>query len=182
MPEAKKDLSELVEVDPSRIDRVKSPASGFPVLIMKSAAANSAAGESPESATSGRATELGDNNPMSDPASKEADVTETPAPTTEPPVTPDAPVEKSIDERIAEAVAKQVAPLVEANKGLEAELTALKNRPLPGGPSITAAKAAATVTTDAEAERFERLSKEVNDRDLARYYADRAKEAREASK
>lgn len=251
MPELSKDLSELIEVDPSRIDRVKSPASGFPVLLMKSVAAKDVdkkgrldeapdisnaeavlrllAGliesearelesgrwgeicdiemltsaaytmncfrnreqmsaesdslcKSLESAISGRATELGVSNPMSDSASKETDVTDTeiPTPTTEP--TPDAPIEKSIPEQIAEAIAKEVAPHLETIKGLRDELTALKNRPLPGGPKITgtAVKAASTAT-NAEAANFERLSKEVNDRELARYYADRAKEAREAS-
>lgn len=243
------DLTELVEIDPTRLDGVKSPASGLPFLIMKSVkkdvdkkgnlneapdisnaeavlrllaglieseARELAAGrwdevcdiemltsaaymirrfrmceqmsaegdslyKSLESAISGRATELGVSNPMSDSASTDVTPTEpTPTPTTDP--TPDAPVEKSIPEQIAEAIAKEVAPHLETIKGLRDELTALKNRPLPGGPKITGtAVVKSTPATNAEADNFERLSKEVNDRELARYYADRAKEAREAS-
>jgi hypothetical protein len=91
---------------------------------------------------------------------------------------------KTIAELVAEAVAKEVAPLVEANKGLADELAALKAKPIPGGPVITAAKSAAVMDRPAaaQAERFDRLSKSVSDRELARYYAERAREAREASR
>jgi hypothetical protein len=245
------DLTELVEIDPTRLDGVKSPASGLPFLIMKSVKKDvdkkgnlneapdisnaeavlrllagliesearelgagfwdevcdiemltnaafmikcfrnreqmSADGDSIykslESAISGRATELGVTNPMSDTASKETDVTLAPDPTTEP--TPEA-VEKStadmIAEAVAEAIAKEVAPREETIKGLQDELTALKSKPLPGGPKITGTAVKSSAAPNAEADNFERLSKEVEDRELRRYYADRAREAREASK
>lgn len=254
MPVAK-ELTELVEIDPQRVDRVKSPANGFPVLIMKSAAkdvdkkgnvneapdisnaeavlrllaclieaearemgagewgeicdiemltsaaytmncfrsreqmhANEEVYKSLEDAISGRADELGVTNPMAD-TSKETDVTENnPIPITDPtptevnPVIPDPNVEKSIEDLVAEAVAKEVAPLIEVNKGLNAELAALKAKPIPGGPAITAAKATAVMdkSSTAEAERYERLSKSTSDRELSRYYAERAKEIRQA--
>lgn len=254
MPVAK-DLTELVEIDPKRVDRVKTPASGFPVLIMKSAAkdvdkkgnvneapdisnaeavlrllasliesearemgagmwdeicdiemltsaaymikcfrnreqwnAEDSVYKSLEDAISGRANELGVPNPMTD-TSKETDVTDNnPIPVTDPtptevnPVIPDPNVEKSISDLVAEAVAKEVAPLIEVNKGLNAELAALKAKPIPGGPVITAAKATAVMdkSSTAEAARFEALSKSTSDRELSRYYAERAKEIREA--
>lgn len=94
-------------------------------------------------------------------------------------------VEKSVSRAVAEAVSKEVKPLQETIKGLESELAALKATPnMTGAPVITAAKATASMdkSSNAEAARFERLSKSVSDRELARYYAERAKEAREGSK
>lgn len=172
------DLTELVEINPQRLDGVKTPANGIPFLIMKSLPAKPT-----ESAVTGRAEELGVNNPVNESASKETDVT--PAIPPVPANTPDAPVEKSTGDMVAEAVSKAFSPIQEAIKGLESELAALKAMPnTAGAPVITAAKATASMdkSNAAEAARFERLSKSVSDRELARYYAERAKEAREASK
>lgn len=140
-----------------------------------------------ESAVAGRAEELGVNNPMTEPASKETDVTNNDIPSTPPAPTntPDAPVEKSTEELVAEAVSKAVAPFQETIKGLEDNLAALRAMPnTAGAPVITAAKATASMdkSSTAEAARYERLAKSVSDRELARYYAERATEAREASK
>lgn len=243
------DLTELVEMDPTRLDGVKTPASGLPFLIMKSVAKDvdkkgrvdetpdisnaeavlrllatliesearelgagnweevcdidllasaahtikyfrlreqmTADGEnamkSLESAVIGRATELGVSNPMA--------VPELTPPITEPtvtaPVTEDAPIEKSIDERIAEAVAKATEDAVakamsdrdETITGLRSEMAALKAQPLPGSPFVTNATVAkSTAAPTAEIDRFERLAKSTQDRELARYYADRARE------
>lgn len=254
MPVAK-DLTELVAVNPKRVDRVKSPANGFPVLILKSAAKDvdkkgnvneapdisnaeavlrllaqliesearemgagnwdevcdiemlsdaartmkyfrcreqmSADGESIykslESAISARAAELGVTSPMNESASKESDVTNDNDPSTSPAPTntPDTPVEKSTEDLVAEAVSKAISPFQETIKGLESELAAFKAMPnTAGAPVITAAKSAAHTSkpSDADAARFERLAKTVSDRELARYYAERAAEAREASK
>lgn len=124
-----------------------------------------------------RAKELGVANPLADSASKDADVTPAeptiPVPANEDP----APVEKSLPELVAEEVAKAVNPLKERNEALEAEMAALKATPIPGSPVVTApvGKAAETdAKVTAEIARFERLSKDVQDRELARYYAERA--------
>lgn len=137
-----------------------------------------------ESAIKGRATELGVTDPLSDTASKDAE-TDT-EPTTE--TTVDAPVEKSleelVDERVEEAVAKAVTPLAERNKALEAEMAALKATPIPGSPSITApvAKDAAKATEVAKEIAYcEKQAATVQDRELARYYADRAAMLRKAT-
>lgn len=249
------ELTELVAIDPRRLDGVRSPASGMPFLIMKSTAAKdvdkkgnvneapdvSAAEEvlrqlarliqseareleaghwdeicdialltdaarcikyfrcaemaadesimkSLESAIERRSAELGVSNPMTDAASKDADIT----PTDPTPVAPttDAPVEKSTADLIAEAIAKSKAESDEALskamqerdetiKGLRAEMAEKLNQPMPGGPFITNSpltKAAAHATDKGEIERFERLAKDTEDRELSRYYADRARE------
>lgn len=125
-----------------------------------------------------RAKELGVANPLADSASKDADVTPTdPTTTTDPATEVPAPVEKSLTELVAEEVAKAVTPLAERNKALEAEMAALKALPIPGSPVVTApvGKAAEKDATVAkEIARFEHLAKTVQDRELARYYAERA--------
>jgi hypothetical protein len=42
------DLTELVEIDPSRVDAVKNPANGFPVLLMKAVNAQGGIDEKPD--------------------------------------------------------------------------------------------------------------------------------------
>ncbi len=126
-----------------------------------------------------RAKELGVANPLADSASKDADVNTNPTNPTEP--TNVEPAEKSAVD-FEEAVAKANKPLIETIEGLRAEMAVLKATPVPGGPAISAAAiqgaAAKSAKTSADAERFERLAKDTQDRELARYYADRAREAR----
>jgi hypothetical protein len=128
-----------------------------------------------------RAKELGVPNPLADSAAKDTELpqNEDPTPTPEPTPTPDVPVEKSLDERIEEAVAKAVNPLTERNQALEAEMAALKALPIPGSPAVTAPVTKGSVNEPEKAKqlaRFERLAKDTQDRELARYYAERAAE------
>lgn len=124
-----------------------------------------------------RAKELGVANPLAESASKDAEVTPTDPTTVPEPTTEPAPVEKSLAELVADEVAKAVTPLAERNKALEAEMAALKATPIPGSPVVTApvGKAAEKDATVAkEIARFEHLAETVQDRELARYYAERA--------
>lgn len=45
---AAKDITELVDIDPERVDLVKNPANGFPVLIMKAVNAKGEVNEKPD--------------------------------------------------------------------------------------------------------------------------------------
>jgi preprotein translocase subunit SecD len=140
-----------------------------------------------ESAVSRRANELGVSDPMSESASK--DTTE---PTETAPTTEDAPVTKSTDEQIAEAVAKAMNEQGEVIKGLNetvtslrAEMAALKAQEIPGAPYVTNAgpviKSEQQHRDSAQLARFEELAKSTQDRELARYYADRAAELKARS-
>lgn len=42
------DLTELIEIDPSRVDGVRRPASGLPILLMKAVSASGAVNEKPD--------------------------------------------------------------------------------------------------------------------------------------
>jgi len=133
-----------------------------------------------------RAKELGVTNPLaSDNASKETGVPDVKdEKTSAAPESQDKPVEKSAAELMDEAVAKAVEPLQEVIKGLEAEMAALKSTPIPGGPVVTSTKTVSTnerAQAHAAAARFERLAKSVSDRDLVRYYEEKAAEARKAA-
>jgi hypothetical protein len=166
--DASKDLTELVDIDPTRVDLVKNPANGFPVLLMKALAPEPA----PEHAGTQAAKETGVS---------EAPVTQTPE-VIEPQV--EAPVEKSAAELLDEAVAKAVTPLQEVIKGLESEMAALKSTPIPGGPVITQTSQASEGQRAqhlAKAAYHERLAGSVGDRELARYHEDKAAEARQAA-
>jgi hypothetical protein len=166
MPVAK-ELTELIEINPTRVDLVKTPASGFPILLMKSVAQESA---------TGRDTDTGDPAPMPEPASKDTGATDTPPAAT--PETTDAPAEKSAED-FTEAIAKAVEPLQEVIKGLREEMAALKATPIPGAPVVTSTAVKDTAKESAVAKeiaRFERLAGNTQDRELARYYADRVKE------
>jgi hypothetical protein len=253
VPPVAKDLTELVEINPTRIDLVKKPANGFPVLVMKAVNASGQVNEKPdiaaaekvlallakliqaeadematgqwdevcdiellsnaaqmmmcfrrreqmgmerqsdsitkdlEGAIADRAGELGVTNPLSDHAAKDEPVSDTQ--TANPPVTTDTqttttdePAEKSAVVDVEDAVAKAVKPLLETVEGLRAEVATLKATPIPGGPAVSAAAiqgaTAKSVPANADADRFERLAKSTSDRELARYYADRAREAR----
>jgi hypothetical protein len=125
-----------------------------------------------------RAKELGVANPLADSASKDAEVTPTdPTIPTDPATEDPAPVEKSLPELVADEVAKAVKPLAERNKALEDEMAALKALPIPGSPVVTAPVSPAAVqdaTVAKEIARFEHLADTVQDRELARYYAERA--------
>jgi outer membrane biosynthesis protein TonB len=166
------ELTELVDLDPSRVDLVKSPANGFPILLMK---ALDAPEDKPE--------------PPADNASKESAVPETPqdpqTPEAPEPQAPQAPVEKSAAELVQEEVAKAVSPLNEVIKGLRDEMAALKSTPIPGGPVVTVPTSQRSESARSEAlakvAYHERLAKSVNDRDLVRYHEDKAKEFRAAA-
>jgi hypothetical protein len=169
------DLTELIDIDPERVDLVKNPANGFPILVMKAVAAQGEPDETPD--TSGTETE------------KDTQVSEESTEKTSP--APEAPevepvVEKSAAELAEEAVAKAVEPLQEVIKGLKDEMAALKSTPIPGGPAITVPGSQRTENERAQhladAARHERLAKSVNDRELIRYHEEKAAESREAAK
>lgn len=174
-----KDLTELVDIDPLRVDLVKNPANGFPILLMKALSDPAEPVETPD--TSG--TEI----------VKETEVPEAKNDTQTPPA-PEAPevsktepvVEKSAAELVDEAVAKAVTPLQEVIKGLETQMAALKSTPIPGGPVVTVPIPQRDESARSEAlakvAYHERLAKSVNDRDLIRYHEEKAAEARTAAK
>lgn len=168
--DASKGLTELVDLDPSRVDLVKNPANGFPILLMKAL-------DAPETEQPGQAA-----------AEKEAEVPETPdasQTSAAPEPQADKPVEKSLAELVKEEVAKAVQPLTERNKALEDEMAALKSLPIPGGPVVTVPAAQRTESARAnalsEAARHERLAKSVSDRELVRYHEEKAAEFRKAA-
>ena len=168
------DLTELIEIDPSRVDGVRSPASGLPILLMKALSDPAKPDETPD--TSGTKTE------------KETEVSEQSTETSPAPEAPEVSepvVEKSAAELLDEAVAKAVTPLQEVIKGLEAQMAALKSTPIPGGPVVTVPASQRTEGARAEALAkalyHERLAGQVNDRDLIRYHEDKAAEARAAA-
>jgi hypothetical protein len=171
-----KDLTELVDIDPTRVDLVKNPANGFPILLMKALAEPAEPVDTPD--TSGTDLE------------KDAEV-----PDTQTPPAPEAPevsktepeaVEKSAAELAEEAVAKAVQPLQEVIKGLEAEMAVLKSTPIPGGPVVTVPTSQRTAADKAnhlaEAQRFDRLAKSISgNAELTAYYENKAAEARKAA-
>lgn len=135
-----------------------------------------------------RAKELGVANPLANNTEKDSSMAENAVTNTETPeaAEPQAEpqVEKSAAELVDEAVAKAVQPYEEAIKGLKDEMAALKSTPIPGGPVVTslqAPSANARAQAAAEANRFERLAKEVADPDLVRFYEQKARDARKAS-
>jgi hypothetical protein len=171
-----KDLTELVDIDPLRVDLVKNPANGFPILIMKALSDEAKPDETPD--TSGTQTVKETEVP-------EPKTEETPPAPEAPEVTPDPVVEKSAAELVQEEVAKAVQPLNEVIKGLRDEMAALKSTPIPGGPVITSTTApseARQTEALAKAAYHERLAGQVNDRELARYHEEKAAEARQAAK
>ena len=141
-----------------------------------------------QSAVAGRANELGVTDPMTDTASKDTTIPDPTIPANPTSVTPPATepvgdVEKDLDIRIGEAVAKAMTPLVERNSALEAEMAVLKATPIPGGPAVTSTlvkNAAQDSERAKDLARFERLAKDTNDRELSRYYTDRANELKRA--
>lgn len=172
------DLTELIDIDPSRVDLVKNPANGFPILLMKAIEPQGGTDETPD--TSGTETV------------KETEVPE-PKNDTETSPAPDAPevsktepvAEKSAAELVQEEVAKAVQPLTEVIKGLRDEMAALKSTPIPGGPVVTVPVSQRSEGARSEAlakvAYHERLAKQVNDRDLVRYHEDKASEFRAAA-
>jgi len=235
------DLTELVDIDPERVDLVRNPANGFPILVMKAVNASGQVNEKPDIAAAEKilrqvsalmvaeADELAAGNPseicdielltevyrlmscfkrgeeynaenLAGEATKETPaatpVTETQKETGVPEnqnddktsETPESQesteVVKSAAELVDEAVAKAVEPLQEVIKGLEGEMAALKSTPIPGGPAITSTQApsgAAKSEAASQAAYFDRLAKSVTDRDLIRYYEEKAAEARKAA-
>jgi hypothetical protein len=87
-----------------------------------------------------------------------------------------------IDELVKSAVAEATQAQEAAIKELRDELAVLKATPIPGGPALTAPASMQAESAKAEnlakAAHYERLAEQVNDRDLKKYYRDRAKEAR----
>ena len=173
--DASKGLTELVDLDPSRVDLVKNPANGFPILMMKALSA-------PETEPDTSGTEIAKDAEVPEPTAVAP--VETPA-AVEPPAE-QAPVEKSVAELVTEEVAKAMAPLTERNKALEDEMAALKSLPIPGGPVVTVPAAHRSSSEQAhqaaEASRFRRLAKDVTDRDLVQFYEAKAAEAEKASR
>ena len=175
-------LTELVDLDPSRVDLVMNPANGFPILMMKALSdpAEPAPIPTPAAASETDATKETDMPVTPDPQN----VPPTPA-ATEPPVTPETPVEKSAAELVKDEVAKAVQPLEEVIKGLRDEMAALKSTPVPGGPVVTVPGAQRSTNEKAhlasEAARFRRLAKDVSDQDLVNFYETKAAEAERAA-
>lgn len=173
-------LTELIDIDASRIDLVKNPANGFPILLMKALGDPAEPDETPD--TSG--TEIEKESEVPEPKD---DTQTSPAPEAPEAVTPDAPVEKSIGELVQEEVAKAVQSLEERNQALEAQMALLKSTPIPGGPVVTVPGSqrndAERATSLAEAQHFENLAKDISgNAELVRYYEDKAKELRKAAK
>jgi hypothetical protein len=169
------ELTELVDIDALRVDLVKSPANGFPILLMKALSDEPKPDETPD--TSGTDLE------------KDAEVPED----TQTPPAPEAPeadkpetVEKSLAELVQDELAKAVQPLNEVIKGLRDEMAVLKSTPIPGGPVITVPGSQRNdshrAQALAEAQRFDRLAKSISgNAELTAYYEERAAEARKVA-
>jgi hypothetical protein len=135
-----------------------------------------------------RAKELGVANPLA--AQKETgqpEAEEAPEQEVEKTSAPgEAPVDASdVDEAYKEAVTKATAPLEAAIGELRDELAKLKATPIPGGPALTAPADARATAAKAEnlakAAYYERQAALCeNNRELSKYYLEKAKEAREA--
>jgi hypothetical protein len=171
------ELTELIDIDPARVDLVKRPANGFPILVMKAVNAPAQADETPDT-SSGTELEKDSEVPETQDDTKTSPVQDAPEVT--------APVEKSAQELVDEAVAKAVAPFQETIEGLRAEMAVLKSTPIPGGPMVTVPaeqrRTAEKAGALAEAARFERLAKDTGiDRELRSYYEERAAEVRKAA-
>ena len=131
-----------------------------------------------------RAKELGVSNPLAaqkevaEPEAVEPEVEQEVEKTSAPEAAPEDKQEE-VSELVKEAIAKAVEPLEAANRELRDELAVLKATPIPGGPAITAPKAALDEQKLAKAAYYERQARLTeNDRDLSKYYADKAAELR----
>lgn len=131
-----------------------------------------------------RAKELGVANPLA--AQKSSTEPETPVEETpegqDVEKTTDAPEgapEPELDPAVASAIAKAVQPLEAANQELREQLAVLKATPIPGQVALTAPASARTETDLAKAAYYERQAALTsNDRELSKYYADKAAELR----
>ena len=171
------ELTEMFDIDPERVDLVKNPANGFPILLMK------AVSETAPEPTPAAASDTDATKDSTMPETPEVKTPAAPAPQADKPAKT---VEKSLAELVKEEVAKAVEPLSERNKALEAEMAALKSLPIPGGPVVTVPGAQRTSNEKAfqasEAARFRGLAKSVSDQDLVRFYEAKAEEAEKASR
>lgn len=87
--------------------------------------------------------------------------------------------EDGLSKAVEDAIAKAVAPLEAANRELRDELAVLKATPIPGGPAITAPKAALDEQKLSKVAYYERMAERTsNDRELSKYYANKAAELR----
>lgn len=154
------EITEIVRLDAKRVDAVKTPANGFPILLMKALAAP-------------------------DPVSKDAmNENETSTTSTEE-VVKETEVSPNFDELVKSAVAEATRDSEQRIKALEERLAKVLETPVPGGPVMTApAHMRDTVQKAeklAEAARFAKLADEVTDPDLKRFYKERADTARSAA-
>jgi hypothetical protein len=119
------ELTELVDIDPSRQDGVLSPASGFPILMMKSIDPSQ---ESPVSET---------ETPKD--AEVEPEAPETPVEKTSETETPQPEAQPDTAALIKEAVAEAMQSHEAALKAVRDELAKVMATPLPGGPGLARA-------------------------------------------
>lgn len=119
-------LTELTDLEVVRQDAVRTPASGFPFLVMKAVATPPAAPESEAEPTQ-------KESEMTDPQTPEA-----PEATPEAPADNGAVTKEAVAEMIAAAVAEVSKAADERNKALADELAVLKATPIPAGIVLTA--------------------------------------------
>lgn len=159
------EITEIVTLDATRVDAVRSPANGFPILLMKGIEAPAAIVEalkeetvSTETSTETTGTEA---SKAEDAENKQPEF-----------------VEKSaVDELVKSAIAEALKSSEERVTALEGELAKVKATAIPAAVSYTATNTALTDVRKsqlADAKRFERLAETVSDHDLQNYYKSRA--------
>jgi len=186
------DPTEMFDIKVTRQDGVRSPASGFPILVMKSAAASGTtpAGDAPvapepttKDATDA-STDLPDVRTSADPVQGAPEAPEGVTKTSG----AQAPAEGDDDvaSKIEKAVAEATRASEERMKALESEVAKMRATPIPGGPMLTATAVQRDVraTSDlmAKAAYHKRQADIVGERELARYHREQAAAADAALK
>lgn len=162
------ELTELTDLDVVRQDAVRTPASGFGFLVMKSATPTPS-----EPGTAGPTTKEGT---VPDP--------QTPA-APEPQASGDVLTKDAVESMIKDALAEAMKSAEERNKALADELAVLKATPIPGQVSLTAPPEARETRAQSEAMAkatyHERLAETVADREVSAYHRTKAAQYRTAA-
>lgn len=160
------DITEIVTLDATRVDAVKDPANGFPILLMKAI----------ESAPAVKETPREEKTVVTD-TSTETTGTETSNVSEQDAGKPDFIEKSAVDELIKAAVTEATTASEDRIKAVEARLAEVLQKAVPSNVAYSATAAAQTDARKAQlsdANRFERLAETVSDYDLKNYYKSRA--------
>jgi hypothetical protein len=180
--------TEMVDIKVTRQDGVRAPASGFPILVMKSAA--SPQGDAPvatETTAKDKADE-GTNLPDLRDANGAVQVPEGKTPEgvtkTSGPEGPEG--DDDVTQKIEKAIAEATKVATERIEALAAEVAVLKATPIPGGPMLTSTAAQRDLRAQsdnlAKAAKYRGMAEQVGfqNRELARFYREKAAELESA--